>query len=167
MLVSAIQQVKIQSNKPILDSISEDETNACIESMRIFNKDKLSKNPNQHKSNKYYYRIRRKQQSVIVGRSVDTWHVIEMKVKEKLKDGLIKNFGSICHEGNGYGCGREFLRGELEIDHVLSISNGGPVSDPANLQLLCNACHDKKTETHDNVYIENRIKIRETTKFYY
>jgi 5-methylcytosine-specific restriction endonuclease McrA len=167
MMVSTVQQVKIQSNRPISDNISEDETNACVESMRMFNKDKLSKNPNQHKVNKYYYRIRRKQQSVIVGRSVDTWHQISMTVKEKIKDGLIKRSGLFCHEGNGYGCGHNFLRGELEIDHVLSISNGGPVSDPANLQLLCHECHDKKTETHDNVYIENRIKIRETTKFYY
>jgi 5-methylcytosine-specific restriction endonuclease McrA len=168
MLVSQqIEPVKCSSNKQISDELSEDEINACIESKRQYLADKLINKDHKSYQNKYYYRIRRKQQSVIVGRSVDTWHQMEMKVKEKIKDNLIKHFGLICSTLNGYGCGHNFIRGELEIDHVLAISNGGPVCDEANLQLLCNECHNKKTEGHDNKYIENRIKIREATKFIY
>ncbi|WP_046698977.1 HNH endonuclease [Moraxella bovoculi] len=39
-------------------------------------------------------------------------------------------------------CGR--VGGDLELDHIVNIANGG-TDDPSNLQTLCKSCHAKKT----------------------
>lgn len=45
----------------------------------------------------------------------------------------------------GDGCGWKFgVKGDYEIDHVLALERGG-TDDESNLQLLCCACHAKKT----------------------
>lgn len=41
-------------------------------------------------------------------------------------------------------CGK--VGGRLELDHIKNIADGG-TDDPNNLQILCNQCHAKKTQT--------------------
>jgi 5-methylcytosine-specific restriction enzyme A len=40
------------------------------------------------------------------------------------------------------GCG---ATENLEVDHRVSLSDGGPRLDRANLQVLCRSCHEHKT----------------------
>ena len=35
----------------------------------------------------------------------------------------------------------------VEVDHILPINSGGAARDPRNLQSLCHACHNAKTNT--------------------
>jgi 5-methylcytosine-specific restriction endonuclease McrA len=45
----------------------------------------------------------------------------------------------------GDGCGWEFgVKGDYEVDHIHALEKGGK-DDDENCQLLCCACHDKKT----------------------
>jgi 5-methylcytosine-specific restriction endonuclease McrA len=41
-------------------------------------------------------------------------------------------------------CDEEFSLSDLQADHILEYSIGGPTSEE-NLQLLCSDCHGKKT----------------------
>lgn len=42
-------------------------------------------------------------------------------------------------------CGRQLTPYELDIDHIIPISEGGHPFDPKNLQTLCKSCHITKT----------------------
>lgn len=38
-------------------------------------------------------------------------------------------------------------RGQLEVDHIIPVRDGGSEYDPANLQTLCKQCHAVKTRS--------------------
>jgi hypothetical protein len=70
---------------------------------------------------------------------------------------------SIVRARDGYRCrscradfslGWKDRRGRPEFDHIVPISQGGEPLDPANVQMLCGACHYAKTvgERVDFVY---------------
>lgn len=42
------------------------------------------------------------------------------------------------------------------VDHIVPLSQGGSIDDPANLQCICNKCHAEKTavESHGGTYEE-------------
>lgn len=47
---------------------------------------------------------------------------------------------------DGKYCAHCGIAGELELDHVTPWSQGGR-SHPGNLELLCSACNDNKSDT--------------------
>ena len=48
---------------------------------------------------------------------------------------------------DGYKCVLCGRHGQLEIDHIKPLTNGGDIYNPNNLQTLCKFCHKLKTET--------------------
>ena len=56
--------------------------------------------------------------------------------KDAYKEKLIAMYGNVCMTKYGFGCGKEFLPGELTIDHIIEIALSGPVEDIGNMQLL-------------------------------
>lgn len=59
---------------------------------------------------------------------------------------------------DGFACQRCNRRAGLEVDHKLPISQGGHAWAPANLQVLCRACHIYKSVE------ERHIKSKEDTE---
>jgi len=55
-----------------------------------------------------------------------------------LRSTLIRTRGARCQD-----CGR--TDGRLFADHVVELQDGGAALDPANIRLLCGACHTAKT----------------------
>ncbi|NLV14347.1 hypothetical protein GOC77_13855 [Haloarcula argentinensis] len=52
----------------------------------------------------------------------------------------------------------------LEVDHITPITDGGHPFDPANLQTLCEACHQDKTaqENSDRAGTPTREEMNES-----
>lgn len=73
----------------------------------------------------------------------------------QLKSQVIKRDGMVCrrcskrlsktvNEGTDY----EFecpIDGEVHVDHIMAIKDGGPAWDAHNMQVLCKRCHAAKT----------------------
>jgi hypothetical protein len=89
-----------------------------------------------------------------VAKSHDTWHMIDLARKDAYKERLIAMYGNVCTTKYGFGCGKEFLPGELTIDHIIEIALSGPVEDIGNMELLCVKCHTRKTENYDRQLIK-------------
>lgn len=51
----------------------------------------------------------------------------------------------IVLERDGYRCVGCGIAGQLEVDHMEALQDGGAKFDPANLQALCKSCHSVKT----------------------
>ena len=86
-----------------------------------------------------------------VGRSADTWHQLDFGLKNGFKEQLAVLHGVKCCKKNHFGCGKQYEScQQLEIDHIIPISMGGPVCDIGNMQLLCRDCHKLKTIKHDS-----------------
>ena len=58
----------------------------------------------------------------------------------KFRQSILRHQGGECVH-----CGNTFVDSLLHIDHITPIANGGPVYDIDNLQVLCKACHGRKT----------------------
>lgn len=108
-----------------------------------------------------------KLQSIIIGRSVDTWNQLPPEIRQRFKNELFEMQNGMCgYRTFGYGCGKQFIMELLEVDHVIAISLGGPVCDLGNMQLLCRKCHKDKTREYD-MCIENRIPFKSSKKYMY
>ena len=99
-------------------------------------------------------------QSVIVGRSSDTFSLLSHEVKNEMKEQVLKRDGYECSTKNGHGCGIEWEPPCLEMDHIIPISMGGPICDTSNIQLLCHNCHQKKSRNIDYRLIPKRSSIK-------
>lgn len=44
---------------------------------------------------------------------------------------------------------KDVLTEAVEVDHIIPLSEGGQLLDPANLQSLCRPCHQKKSAEED------------------
>ena len=84
--------------------------------------------------------------------SSDTWGNLPEDIKQTLKKQLIQRDSKECTKKYGFGCGQR--KKALTMDHIIPISQNGPVCDLGNLQLLCFRCHSKKTA------LENKINVR-------
>jgi 5-methylcytosine-specific restriction endonuclease McrA len=90
----------------------------------------------------------------IAWKSTNTWYQLSRKVKISYKQQqLAEMFGSICFKNYGNGCGKLLPLYMLTVDHIFPISMGGPVNDICNMQLLCSACHKKKTLKDRKCYV--------------
>ena len=80
--------------------------------------------------------------------------MLPLERKDAYKEKLIAMYGNVCTTKYGFGCGKEFLPGELTIDHIIEIALSGPVEDIGNMELLCVKCHLKKTTYYDRQLIK-------------
>ena len=99
-------------------------------------------------------------QSVIVGRSSDTFSLLDHEIKNEMKEQVLKRDGYVCNTKYGHGCGKEWEPPCLEMDHILPIAMGGPICDPSNIQLLCHNCHQRKSRKIDYKLIGKRASIK-------
>ena len=81
-----------------------------------------------------------------VANSRVTWGALDPGVKQNYRSQLVERDGSVCSRKNHHGCGRHMELASLTVDHVIPISQGGPVMDLSNMQLLCGGCHRRKTK---------------------
>ena len=84
-------------------------------------------------------------------------HRTDIPIRAGIRSKNIKHqlFGS--QEGRCNLCKHQFEFRNMEIDHVIPTSKGGP-NDDTNLQLLCGHCNKIKS---DNTMEEARVRIRE------
>ncbi len=61
-------------------------------------------------------------------------------------------------QGTCNGCGEEFAKRNLEVDHIFPLSKGGK-TEPANLQLLCGHCNRVKGDRTQE-YLLTKTKRR-------
>lgn len=56
-----------------------------------------------------------------------------------------------------YKCANCRCQDELEVDHIIPISNGGE-QHVQNMQCLCSKCNLRKSNMHDGVFVYDSIK---------
>lgn len=77
-----------------------------------------------------------------------SFHYKEARYKKHcLKCDLFKK-----QKGRCVYCGKKFEYRELQIEHKIPVSRGGPIDDPKNIQLACSTCNKQKGTMTDEEY---------------
>ena len=76
------------------------------------------------------------------------------------KDRFLKQHGYFCDACKKEG---KINSGELHVDHIKAIINGGEEFNKNNLQVLCLSCHYKKTKV-DMIYKRTRSQNLDSFK---
>ena len=84
-----------------------------------------------------FYQINSKNYINGFGRNTaNTWYELPATQTRRLR--------KLVQERDGYKCRVCADVRRLQVDHIVPIKAGGPISDPSNLQLLCELCYNKK-----------------------
>lgn len=92
-----------------------------------------------------FYQVNSKNYINGFGRNVlNTWHELPATQTRRLR--------KLVQERDGYRCQVCGYRRRLQTDHIIPIKAGGPISDPSNIQLLCEECYNDKKVKVDELY---------------
>ena len=92
-----------------------------------------------------FYQVNSKNYINGFGRNVlNTWHELPATQTRRLR--------KLVQERDGYKCRVCADKRRLQVDHIIPIKAGGPISDPSNIQLLCEKCFNRKRIQVNELY---------------
>ena len=92
-----------------------------------------------------FYQVNNKNYINSFGRNpINTWYELPSAQTRRLR--------KLVQERDGYKCRVCGDTRRLQTDHIIPIKAGGPVSEPSNIQLLCEECFNKKKAEVDELY---------------